>query len=78
MDKEYTATHDQKPDTANLNMWLASVGLPMYLSQLEKRGIRTVDGVRKISGRAFDQIQFHVPSHSQLLHKAIESLRNEH
>ena len=78
MDKEYTSTHTQKPDTTNVSTWLASIGLPMYQSQLEKCGVRTLDGMRKISRRTFDQIQFRVPSHSQLLHKAIESLRNEY
>ena len=78
MDKGYTSSHTQKPDTASLNTWIASIGLPMYQAQLEKCGIRTLDGVRKMSKRMFDQIQFRIPSHSQLLHKAIQSLRNEH
>jgi len=78
MDEGYISSHTQKPDTANLSTWLASIGLPMYQAQLEKCGIRTLDGVRKMSRRVFDQIQFRVPSHSQLLHKAMESLRSDH
>ena len=73
MDKNYTV-NNQNVDTSSLKAWMASIGLPMYYSQLTKIGIRNVESAKRISIKTYDQIQFRLPMHGMLLHKAVQAL----
>lgn len=73
MDKNYTV-NNQNVDTSSLKAWMASIGLPMYYSQLTKIGIRNVESVKRISIKTYDQMQFRLPMHGMLLHKAVQAL----
>ena len=73
MDKDYTV-NNQKVDTSSLKAWMVSIGLPMYYPQLTKIGCRTVEAVKRFTPNTYDKIQFRLPLHSKLLHKAIQAL----
>ena len=73
MDKDYTVSN-QKVDTSSLKAWMVSIGLPMYYPQLTKIGYRSVEAVKRFTPNTYDKIQFHLPLHSKLLHKAIQAL----
>ena len=73
MDKDYTV-NNQKVDTSSLKAWMASIGLPMYYPQLTKIGYRTVEAVKRFTPNTYDKIQFRLPLHNKLLHKAIQAL----
>lgn len=73
MERNYVVSN-QNPDTSSLKAWMTSIGLPMYHQQLTKVGIRTLEGVKRISPNSYDQLQFRLPLHSLLFQKAVHAL----
>ena len=73
MEKDYTLKN-QNMDTSSLKAWLTSIGLPMYYSELTRLGFRSMESAKRLSTKTYSQMQFRMPMHGQLLHKAMLAL----